>query len=236
MAEIPLRALPRIFLDEGPDDDLFELPKTEVDKLRKVLRLGVGAQIACLPGDGRIFRCLFEGHSARVVAEESIHTEPRFHLTLVQAIPRPEKLDEVVRMGTEIGVSAFEVFPSERTVVRWDEAKMEHRLNRLRAIAREASEVAFRTRIPTISVANSLAAVLETYADALVLSEQEGIPDHLADRLAPERAVLVIGPEGGWAPREIALIGSRAVTLGPRVLRVDTAAAAAAALSLLAQR
>ncbi|HRI44860.1 MAG TPA: RsmE family RNA methyltransferase [Fimbriimonadaceae bacterium] len=233
MPDLPLRALPRLFLDAEPDEGIFELPKAEIDKLRKVLRLPAGAHVACLPGNGRIFRCVFEGHVARVLKEEAIETEPRFHLTIAQAIPKPEKLDEVVRMGTEIGVSEFVVFPSERTVVRWDEAKMEHRLTRLRAIAREAAEVCFRARLPKIAAADSLAAVLEIAGDALVLSEQEGVPVHLMDRLPGERAVIVIGPEGGWAPREVERIGPRAVTLGPRVLRVDTAAAAAAALILL---
>lgn len=233
MPELPLRALPRLFLDSEPDEGIFELPKAEIEKLRKVLRLRPGAQIACLPGDGRIFRCVFEGHVAHVLKEEAIDSEPEFHLTIAQAIPKPEKLDQVVRMGTEIGVSEFVVFPSERTVARWDETKMEHRLARLRAIAREAAEVCFRARLPMIAAAASLAAVLETTSDALVLSEQERVPVHLLDRLPSERAVIVVGPEGGWAPSEVERIGARAVTLGPRVLRVDTAAAAAAALILL---
>lgn len=233
MAEPPLRSLPRLFVEFDPEDVEFDLPKAEVDKLRKVLRLGPGAQIVCLPGDGRLFRCSFEGHSARVLDEEFVDTESTYHLILAQAVPKPEKLDEVIRMGTEIGVSAFVVFPSERTVARWDAAKWEHRLTRLKAIAREAAEVCFRTRLPQIAPAESLTEVLARYPDALVLSEQENVPVHLLDRLPPDRAALVIGPEGGWAPREVTLIGARAVTLGPRVLRVDTAASAAAALVLL---
>ena len=84
-----------------------------------------------------------------------------------------------------------------------------------------------------IEVVSDLGAVLKQWPDAVVLSEVEGIPRHLTP--AGDEMAVVIGPEGGWAPRELALIGDRGVTLGPRVLRVDTATAAAAALLLLSQ-
>src|SRR5690606_38795604 len=95
---------------------------------------------------------------------------------------------------------------------------------------REASEVCFRTKLPTFSVCKDLTEVLQIYPEATVLSEVEGIP-----RPFPElesKATIVIGPEGGWAPREFELIGDRGVTLGPRVFRVSTAVAAACSLAL----
>lgn len=232
----PLRSLPRMFVPIPPDaqvGDVIELPKEEVDKLRKVLRLGAGALIVLLAGDGRVFRATFTGQDAELTASEKVETEATMRVTLAQALPKPDKLDEVIRMGTEMGVSRFILFPSERSVVKWDKAKVEDRLRRLRAIAREAAEVSFRTLVPEIQLVGSLQDLLELQPDALVLSEFEGIQVHLRERIKGDAVTLVIGPEGGWAPREVAQIGDRAVTLGPRVLRVDTAAAAAVALTVL---
>lgn len=229
----PLRSLPRIFLPGCEPDEPIPLPKEEVDKLRKVLRLGPGAEVAVLPDDGRLFRCEFDGRYAVPIREEHVEGEAPYRLTIAQALPKPDKLDEVVRMGTEIGVAAFVVFPSERSVVRWSADKLADRLRRLRSIAREAAEVCFRTRLPSIEAASNLDAVFAQHAQAIVLSEVEGVPRHLLDGLPAEAATVVIGPEGGWAPREVTSIGDRARTLGPRVLRVDTAAAAAATLLLL---
>lgn len=232
----PLRSLPRMFVPVPPEaqiGDVIELPREEVDKLRKVLRLGAGALIVLLAGDGRVFRATFTGQDAELTGTEKVETEAAKKVTLAQSLPKPDKLDEVIRMGTEMGVFRFVLFPSERSVVKWDKAKVEDRLRRLRAIAREAAEVSFRTRIPEISLIGSLAELLQGTPDSLVLSEFENVGSHLRDQVSANDPTIVIGPEGGWAPREVALIGDRAVTLGPRVLRVDTAAAAAIALAVL---
>lgn len=231
----PLRALPRLFVpDVEPEAGPIELPREAYDKLHKVLRLGTGDEIAVLPGDGRLLRCRIEGRAAHVVEVHRPATESARRVTLAQALPKGDKLDDVIRLATEMGVAGFVLFPSERSVVRWDAKKLDERLRRLAAIAREASEVSFRTRVPTFEASGSLAEVLAARPEAVVLSEAEGVGRHLLERIDGPDVTLVIGPEGGWAPREVAKIGDRATTLGPRVLRVDTAAAAACALALLA--
>lgn len=227
----PLRSLPRVFVPGAAPDGPIELPPDEVDKLRKVLRLPEGSQIAVLPNDGTIVRCEFRARQACPLAVERPDTEARRQLTIAQALPKADKLDIIVRQCTEIGVARFLLFAAERSVVQWDANKLRDKQRRLEAIAREAAEQCYRTVLPTIAFAASLAAVLKQEPEAVVLSEAEGV----ARRFKPsgDRLTLVIGPEGGWAPRELALIGERGVTLGPRVLRVDTASAAAAALALL---
>lgn len=228
-----LRALPRLFVPGfDPEEGAQELPKEELDKLRKVLRLETGAIIAVLPNNGTVVRCRLEGRQAVPLAVETAATEPALRLTLAQALPKGDKLDEVIRMGTELGVAKFVLFPSERTVVRWDERKLDDRLRRLHTIAREAAEVAFRMRLPEFGVASGLKEVLAQNPDAWVMSETEGVPRTVAALPREGAVTVVIGPEGGWAPRELGLIGDRGVTLGPRVLRVDTAGAATAALLL----
>lgn len=232
----PLRSLPRFFV-AGLDAEAerFELPPEEWDKVHKVLRLSTGAELAVLPNNGEVWRCRLEGRSAVVQERCALATESSRFVTIAQALPRPEKMEEIVRMGSEIGVQRFLVFPSERTLVKWDDRKREDRLRRLRVIAREACEVAFRARLPEIEFRIGLQQILQEEPDAWVLSEFEDVTLSLTQRLEadPPSATLVVGPEGGWTRREVALIADRATTLGPRVLRVDTAAVAASAIALL---
>lgn len=228
-----LRGLPRVFVPGAHTRSRFELPNDEVNKLRKVLRLSSGDTIAVLPNDGTLIICELDGHGAIPKSVHPIHTESPRKITLAQALPKGDKLDEIIRASTEIGVAEFILFPGERSVVRWDRKKLEDRLFRLDIIAREACEVAFRSRIPKIHYFESFPELLRIRPNTWVLSETEG-----EQRVLPrdmEEATIAVGPEGGWAPREIALIADRAVTLGPRVLRVEHAGPAAAALLLLAQ-
>ncbi len=227
-----VRALPRAFVPGVPDpcEAPFELPDEEFRKFHSVLRLGTGDEVALLPGDGRLVRCRLEGRSAVPVQTLHPQTEAPFPVTLALGLPKPEKLEESVRMATELGVAGVVVFPSDRTVVRWEPAKLVAKLDRLRKIAREAAEVSFRTRLPVVESVAGLGAVLERWPEALVLSEVEGVGPRLGRAEGP--TTLIVGPEGGWSPREVDKIGSRAVTLGPRVLRVDTAVAAACSLAL----
>ncbi|MBS1709660.1 MAG: 16S rRNA (uracil(1498)-N(3))-methyltransferase [Armatimonadetes bacterium] len=227
-----LRALPRAFVAGIPDElpEKIELPEAETRKFRNVLRLVSGDVIGLLPGDGRFIRCTLDGKSARPIEVTTPATEAKREVTLALGIPKPEKLEESVRMATELGVAHFLLFTAERTVVRWEPAKFAAKLLRLETIAREAAEVAFRTKLPTFTVLMSLAQVLEAHPQALVMSESETAP---ADwPTLQQECTIVVGPEGGWAPKEVQSIGSRAVSLGPRVLRVDTAVAAACSLAL----
>jgi 16S rRNA (uracil1498-N3)-methyltransferase len=227
----PLRSLPRIFLPGADPSEPMELPKEEVEKLRKVLRLSEGDQIAVLPNDGTLVRCEFRSRMAHPLETHAYNTEPELKLTLAQALPKADKIDTIIRMGTEIGVSRFILFPSERSVVRWEPEKLQERLRRMRAIAREAAEQSFRSRLPEIESEKSLQSVLGRFPEAIVLSEVEGISKRL-EPMGMEMTV-VVGPEGGWAPRELEQIGERGVSLGPLVLRADTAGPAAAAVLLL---
>jgi 16S rRNA (uracil1498-N3)-methyltransferase len=226
-----LRSLPRLFIPGATDDGPIDIPPTELDKLRKVLRLSSGAMIGILPNDGSVITAMVDGKQAVPVDRTNPQTEPKTKLTIAQALPKGDKLDEIVRACSEIGVSHFVVFPSDRTVVKWDEKKTADRLSRLATIARESCELSFRTVLPTFESQRNLADVLKRYPEAVVLSEIEGIAPKLTRD--GKDAVLVVGPEGGWSGKELAAIGSRGITLGPRVLRVDHAAAAAAAILLL---
>jgi 16S rRNA (uracil1498-N3)-methyltransferase len=226
-----LRGLPRVFIAGAKPDARIELPKEESRKFEKVLRLSPGDLIAVLPNDGTVICAEFHGDYARPVSVENPNTESPIHLTIAQSLPKGDKLEEIVRACTELGVSAFIFFVSDRSVVQWSPEKRADRLRRLETIAREACEVCFRTRLPEMQFLSSFEAVLREKPDLRALSEVDSESATLGAKR--ERETLAVGPEGGWSPRELELIGHRGVTLGPRVLRVDHAAPAAAALRLL---
>jgi 16S rRNA (uracil1498-N3)-methyltransferase len=230
----PLRSLPRVFLPGQDMSAPFELPSSEADKLRKVLRMTTGDPFAVLPNDGSLWECRLDGKSAIPESQEFPNTEPSLKLALAQALPKGDRLETVLRMGTEIGVSRFILFPAERSVVRWEAGKLEAKLQRLRTIVREAAEQCFRSILPEVSMTKDLGTLLKEVPDAIVLSEVETETQTLANSLKPglEELTLVVGPEGGWSLRELEQIGKRGVTLGPLVLRTDTAGPAAAAAVL----
>lgn len=229
-----LRSLPRAFVDGLPDPLIgeFELPREESHKFRKVLRLTDGDEVAILPGDGRLVRCGLRDDSCVPLETHHPTTESYLRLTVALGLPRQESLEQSLRMATEIGAAAFVVFPTDRSVVRWDKATVAKKFERLSKIIRESAEVSYRTVLPSIQWRESLGDVLKEWPDSVVLSEQENAPCTVH---TPHEGIqtIVIGAEGGWSPREVELIGDRALSLGPRVLRVDTAVASACARFLL---
>lgn len=231
MSEPSLRSLPRVFVPGAQPNEPIDLPKDEQEKLHKVLRLPQGAHIAVLPGDGSLIRCEYRARQALPIHVEHPQTERPLRVTIAQAFPKGDRVETVIRMGTELGVAAFALFPADRSVVKWDESKALDRLRRYGAIAREAAEQSYRTRLPAVEIVAGLAEVLNRWPAAIVLSESENVSATLPT--PSDEATIVVGPEGGWSPREIALIGDRAVTLGPLVLRTDTAGIAVAARLLL---
>lgn len=228
----PLRALPRAFVPGCTPvvGEALPLPDAEFKKFHNVLRLRSGDTVAILPNNGTLAVCELDGREAMVLSIDSPNTEPSLRLTLCLALSKPDALEHSVRMASEFGVAELVLFPSRRTVVRWDKDKWPSKLARLQSIAQEAAEVSFRIRLPEFSTAASLDEVLKRHPEAIVFSESDKTFNTLP--VLADKATFVVGPEGGWDAGELALVGERAVTLGPRVLRVDTAVAAVCALAL----
>lgn len=228
----PLRSLPRVVIEGAEPVGLIELPTKEVDKFRKVLRLEKGDQIAILPNNGTLIRATYMGRHAEPLEVFTPSRDLR-RIYLAQALPKGDRLETVVRMGTELGVSGFILFPADRSVVKWDASKVKDRLRRLEAIAREATEQCYGLVVPAVSFFASFKLALESAKNPVVLDESESAARNLDEVAELDPVTLFIGPEGGWSPSEVALIGGRGVTLGERVLRTDTAGIAAAARLLL---
>jgi len=160
-------------------------------------------------------------------------------LTLCAALIKFDRFEWLIEKATELGVAAIVPVDTARTEKGLMEASRK-RMERWRRIAREASQQARRLGPPEIGQANSLAAVLDMPATGrYFLDEQPGAPPllsaipALAGRAATDTLLLLTGPEGGWTDAERAAIvnaGWTRVSLGPLILRAETAAIAAAGL------
>lgn len=204
----------------------FALPSSIRHQVRSVLRLGDGDRIVLLTGDGTESVCRL--HGAECIVEERRPTagEPAHRLTIAQALLRGDGLEDVVREGTELGVARFRLFVSERCVAR---ALSSGRLARLRTIAREAAEQSERGFVPEVDDPVTLADVAP--GSVLLYERHDG---RRLSELEPPGCV-VIGPEGGFSPAEVAAAvraGATLAGLGPRILRSRTVATAVAAVVL----
>ncbi|NIR31166.1 MAG: RNA methyltransferase [Gammaproteobacteria bacterium] len=160
---------------------------------------------------------------------------PAVHL--VQAMPKGKKLDQIVRMTTELGVDAVHLAISERAISRPDASKIGGKLARLEKLAREASRQARRRTVPKIHPPASLVDVAKRASDdAIRLVFWEAASEFLPRELARGADVwVVVGPEGGLShteARELAASGYKPVRIGQTILRVQSAAPTALALVL----
>ncbi len=141
-------------------------------------------------------------------------------LTVAFALVKGGRPELVVQKLTELGVDVIRPFAAARSVVRWDDAKADHQLQRLRRIAREASMQCRRCHLPTVEPVAAFADVAAL--PGAVLANRSGQPPTL------QHPTILIGPEGGWEVHELA--DRPTVALGPHVLRAETAAITAGAL------
>jgi 16S rRNA (uracil1498-N3)-methyltransferase len=179
-----------------------------------------------------------------VRTQRTTHTEPRLSLTLYQSLLKGDRFEWVLQKGTELGVQAFVPVLSQRSVFA-DAERAGKKLSRWQRILREAAEQSHRGRLPQLCAPTSFARAceesVENHQISLMPWEEaagESLSGALRSADTPPRSVaLLIGPEGGFDPQEAALAqgcGIRVVTLGPRILRAETAAVASVAIAMSA--
>lgn len=217
-----------------------------------VRRIRVGESLHLGDGAGTLAECVVETVArdclgARVVRRRTVaRAQPA--VTVAQAIPKSERSELAVELATEAGADEFLAWQAARCVARWDDDQRAAKgLRRWRAVTRSAAQQARRAHLPAVDgpvstqqLAGVIAERVAAGSAALLLHESADRP--LAD-IALARAVsilIVVGPEGGIADEEKALlegVGAVAVRLGPTVLRTSTAAAVAlGALGVLTPR
>jgi len=211
-----------------------------------VLRLKAGDGIVVLDGDGSEFDVTLTtvtGGEAvgRIVARRQSTGEPGVQIALFQGLLAREKFEWVLQKGTEVGVARFVPIQTERTLLRARHID-DRKLVRWQRIVTEAAEQSHRGRVPQIEEAITWPQALSQVGgfDRVLIASTSGETLALNDALPPDgktpRSIaLLIGPEGGFSDAETAQArdsGAIAVTLGPRILRTETAAIVAPALVL----
>jgi 16S rRNA (uracil1498-N3)-methyltransferase len=240
--------LTRVFVEgELQSGSVVELPRETGAHLAKVLRARSGDEVVLFNGDGREFTGAVEKVqgsrvSASIGAARMIDRESPFQLTLVQCVPRGDRMDFIVQKATELGVVRIIPVLSRRSVVRLDEGQAASKQLHWRAVAVSACEQCGRNRLPSVAAPQPLLNYLGALAQAneslrLVLEPERARrtgggaqPIGIMSPQSVPLAEIAIGPEGGFAPEELEafdLSSFSRVSLGPRVLRTETAAIAA---------
>lgn len=209
--------------------------------LRRVLRARPGDRVVLFNGSGMDFPAeivAFEGDGALLgieAPESAGASESPLQVTLIQGVSRGERMDIVLQKATELGVTAIAPVLTERSVVRLDDDQATRRLAHWRGVTIAACEQCGRATLPLLEAPVALAQRLAAdAAGALrVMLALDGERPLGAAVQGAARVELLIGPEGGLSARERDLAraqGFVAATLGPRVLRTETAALAALAI------
>jgi 16S rRNA (uracil1498-N3)-methyltransferase len=220
-----------------------DLPPDTAAHLAKVLRARAGDELILFNGDGREFTGAIEAvRGSRVAASvgdgRPMDRESPLSITLVQCIPRGDRMDFIVQKATELGVARIVPVLSQRSVVRLDKNQAESKANHWRAVAVSACEQCGRNRLPAIEAAQPLLSYLGESAPGtrlrLVLEPESAPHESIAAQgrgsVEGLEAEIAVGPEGGFASDELEafrVAGFSQVGLGPRILRTETAAIAA---------
>jgi 16S rRNA (uracil1498-N3)-methyltransferase len=223
-------------------DDQVIFDKATAHHLGRVLRAVVGDQVQAVDAGGQLLSVRLTAIGAQraegvVVTRTRLATESPLELTLAQAIPRGDRMETVIRMTTELGVSRVIPLITARTVVRLEPARWGTRVARWQRVAKEAAQQCGRAAVPEVMPPRELAAWRhEARAGGLLICFWEEERRGLATLLPPDpgpRVTVVVGPEGGLTAAEVGELsaaGALVAGLGPRLLRTETAGAVTVAL------
>jgi 16S rRNA (uracil1498-N3)-methyltransferase len=228
---------PRIYLpDMSADADTIVMGDQAARHLVRVLRLRAGDELSVFDGRGLERRARLRSAGKReAVAElhEVIESrcESPLHVTLLQGICRGERMDYVMQKATELGVSTIRPVVTARCVVRPNASRVDKKLAHWAGVAASACEQCGRAVVPVITAPVDFDNAIAEAAHEdlkLVMDPRSGRPPGTY-RTATDRVTVVIGPEGGLDQAEISAAldaGFQAASLGPRVMRTETAAVA----------
>jgi 16S rRNA (uracil1498-N3)-methyltransferase len=224
-----------------PPDQFPVITGADAHQVKDVLRMKAGEHLELFTGDGQVHEAKIIGLAkdridCEIIFSTAAESEPKTKITLAQGLPKGRKMDLIVEKCVELGVRQIIPMLTERTVAK------ETKPLRWRKIAKEAAEQSKRALIPEIKPLTKFEDVLSLKAEfdlAIIPWELEqkttlkqALTPHCSLLPAPSSILLLIGPEGGFSEAEIAAAkkaGFISVSLGPRILRTETAGLAALA-------
>ena len=227
--------------------DVFWLRNSERDHLAKVLRLSPGDIVVGFDNTGMeytgvIIKIEDKSVTCRVLSTDHPDVEAHTTVYIVAGLSKGEKMEWVIQKGTELGMEGLIPLRTKRSIMHLEGSKAQDRVARWQKITAEASKQSHRVREPQIAKVcdwQELAVHLPEDTQWLIPYEEEktqGLVSVL-ESMDPKRPIaILIGPEGGFAETEVAFaqekLGAKSVSLGPRILRTETAALAALTMVL----
>lgn len=214
----------------------IELPSACSHYIKHVLRLKSGQQISLFNGQEscEYLAELEVGNksvSARLLERIEGNLESTLQSTLLQAVGKPEHLDLLVQKATELGISHIQLFNSQRTQTHLKGSRLDKKMAHWQAIISNACEQCGRNKLPSLGFTSDLSQSLQSVPPGTnkLLLDFDGLPfKSIKEGFETGQGFSVlVGPEGGFNPQEIQLArdnGFEACILGPRVLRMETAA------------
>jgi 16S rRNA (uracil1498-N3)-methyltransferase len=230
----------RFYIDRVDGDKVSISDAEQLHHLKDVLRLKAGDTVVVFDTGGKeydgVITAIEKKQAVITVTASKPARRTQVKFTIACAIPKGDRMDDVIDQLTQLGVECIIPMAAERVVVKLDDAKKETRLKRWRTIAQNAALQSQRNTLPLIEPVTGVAGVVSQSQEfdlkliPHLTGERTLIKDVLAGR-RPKNIIVLIGPEGDFTPGEVALAlgaGFVAVSLGDTVLRVATAAVAVA--------
>lgn len=169
----------------------------------------------------------------RVVKEDTGNFELPVFVSLFQGYPKGDKLESIIKYGTQLGINEIHPVLMNRSLFKLDPHKKENKLERMNKIAKEAAEQSFRNRIPQVCDIQKLKEIdfssytikIVCYEESAKRKESSLFKKLIQSATSKDRIAIVVGPEGGISPEEVEYLitqGFLCVGLGPRILRTET--------------
>ena len=225
---------------EAIHNNMVTLPPELALHVCTVLRLSAGEEIILLDGSGNHYRCTLDSvakqtGTARII-EQWLVEEQTVPIHLIQGVPKGDKMELILQKGTELGISRFSPVWSDRSIPTPTGGREEKKRQRWQKIVTEAARQSRRPILPTCESSQPLdTALANCHAELkLMLWEDGSSPLHAVLTEQPPRNIaLLVGPEGGFSPKEADLARANdfiPIHLGTRILRTETAGFAVSAV------
>ena len=230
----------RYFIPQPFIEGVSVISGDDAKHIQKVMRMQVGNTVIAV-SEGQAFEATidaFDGQDVRIKkSSDSLRSnELPKKVTICCGLPKGEKLDLITQKATELGMHELILFEAERSIVKWDAQKGSKKQQRLQKIAKEAAEQSHRNVVPNIHDILSFKELLKHSSkyDVLFVADEEDAKlekrtrlVELLSKIEDKQSILVVfGPEGGLSRKEIDALmsnGFHSISLGPRILRAETA-------------
>lgn len=224
--------------NEQIEDEKASIINKDVKHIRDVLRYKVGDELSICNENGekyitKILNFSKEQIDLKILKRCTETSEPNIKITLFQGMPKADKLETIIQKCTELGVSEIVPLMTERVIVKLDEKSIPKKLERWNKIALEASKQSGRQKVPKVKSPINIKNLVENISkyDILILPyecEKDNTIKNVLKNLDKKckNIAIIIGPEGGFSEEEVDLFNAdnaKLVTLGPRILRTETA-------------